>query len=441
MFKQLISSEGFLAVVYVLLLVGMTVPYGLPLFFPIISIYFIILLIKRKFHVYTYIFTNLGIILFFICIIFYLLGVIFNAGVIYKDNIRDVKNIIPLIIISLTIGEFITEKYKKFISIYHILVIPVMSAVSILCLVNFHLLVTGGTVFLIDMETALWATGTSLTGSRNMFALAIFAGLLAAVSSMSECKRSWLKIMIVCSIVLLGLTIIFSGSRRAWIVLAFLGIYGLVKCIEAVINYGFNMISGRAGLRGIGKVIVLTITIFTLLWIGSWYKRTMEFERMQELRKLEYRLGTIFDEEGIFTKAFSVRTSLWSYGADLIEELNWPEIFFGKGFEYVHSFGLAFASQNKESDPHNFVISSMLYSGLIGTGFLLLLLLLSFFKLWIDRRIYGKEFILLYLISLAFIGIGANSIFSMRILPVIILTIFSVNPERLTVFHKDSRSH
>ena len=441
MLKQLISREGFLAVVYVLLLMGMTVPYGFPVFFPIIFLCFVAFLVRRNFRVYFNIFNNYGIFLLYLCILLYLIGIMMNGGVIYKANIRDVKNILPLVVISLMLGNFTSEKYKKFISIYHLLVIPVMSAVAILCLVNFHLLVTGGTVFLIDMETALWATGTSLTGSRNMFALAMFAGLLAAVSSMSKCKRSWLKILIIFSVGLLGLTIIFSGSRRAWIVLALFGIYGLIMGIEAVSKYGLDLISRRAGLRGISKVIVLTIFIVTLLWIGSWYKRTMEFERMREFYKLKYRLETVFDKEGIFAKAFSVRTSLWSYGADLIEELNGPEIFFGKGFEYVRSFGLAFASENRESDPHNFVISSMLYSGLIGTGFILLLLISSFFKLWIDRKIYGKEFILLYLISLAFIGIGANSIFSMRILPVIILTIFSVNPERLTVFHKDSRSH
>jgi hypothetical protein len=127
-----------------------------------------------------------------------------------------------------------------------------------------------------------------------------------------------------------------------------------------------------------------------------------------------------------------VRTSLWNYGLDLIDERKWPEILLGGGFEYVHSLGLAFGTD--ESDPHNFVISSMLYSGLIGTSLLVLLIITSFYKLWVDRGIYGKEFIFLYLILLTFIGIGANSIFSVRLLPVVLLTIFSVNPGCLHVF-------
>jgi O-antigen ligase len=438
MLKQLISREGFLAVVYVLLLLGMTVPYGFPVFSPIIFLCFVTFLIRRNFLIYFNVFNNYGILLLYLCILFYLIGIAMNDGIIYKTNIRDVKNILPLVVISLMLGNFTSEKYKKFISIYHLLIIPVISAVAILCLVNFHLLVTGGTVLFVDMETALWATGTSLSSSYNMFALGMFAGLLAALSSLKECEKFWCKTIVIFFISVIGLTIIFSGSRRAWIVLAILGIYGLGKVIRGVFSYVFSGILGRFEVRKISTAIAFAVLVFALVWVGSWYKRTMEFERMYEFGRLKYRLETIFDEEGIFTKAFSKRTSLWSYGFDLIDDFNWSEIFWGRGFDYLNSYGLAFGDDEREGGPHNFIISSVLYSGLIGTSFLLLLIILSFYKLWIDRRIYGKEFILLYLISLAFIGIGATSIFSMRILPVIILTIFSVNSERITVSHKDS---
>ena len=150
-------------------------------------------------------------------------------------------------------------------------------------------------------------------------------------------------------------------------------------------------------------------------------------EKPREIDKLIYRLSTLGPEEGGFRRAFSKRTDLWTDAGDLIETFNFYELFLGSGFEFLQFYGWkSGGGAGSEGDPHNFIISAMLYSGFIGSAAILALIFFTLFQLFTKRDKYGSELLLLYVTTLIFTIIGAPSFFSVRLLPVITLTIFSV---------------
>ena len=67
--RTVLSVEFFLALVYVILLLGMTLPYGVPLFFPIVLLYFTLFFFKNLFSKHLVLNLNAGIVLFLFCIL------------------------------------------------------------------------------------------------------------------------------------------------------------------------------------------------------------------------------------------------------------------------------------------------------------------------------------------------------------------------------------
>jgi len=123
------------------------------------------------------------------------------------------------------------------------------------------------------------------------------------------------------------------------------------------------------------------------------------------------------------------RYARWTFGMKLfIENYSWKEKIFGSGFDYLRLFadefskryyrpGLGYSPRYyedfryHEDYPHNFVISSLLYSGIIGT-----LLLLPFCCLLVGEAFRlvksVNPFLFLSLISFVYALSSGNSIFS-----------------------------
>ena len=412
--RRIGAIESFLAITYTILLFGMTVPYGFPLFFPFIVICFAIFCIKKRFSLSLNVFYNLGIILFFLCIVFYFMGMLNSGGIIYSANVRDVKNILGLVFIVFILGNFDSEKYKKFLRYFNLLIVPVMSVVAVLSLFNFHRLIIGGDILFINMEKALRWTGATLTGSRNMFALGMFAGLLGGLSGFHNAKSSLLKFLYLFSIGVMGGVLILSGSRRAWVILGIMVVFGGARILSIFMQYIARGLSGLIDI-GVTKIVILC-SVFGILLGGTTllYNKHFTMERERPLKKVSYRLETLFDEEGMFTEAFSKRTERWTYAASLLEGYSFFEMLFGKGFDYLDSFSAKFHPEKAEGNPHNFFLSAALYSGLIGAIVVVFFIGFGFLKLLRNRKMYGQQFVVFFIIALIFAGIGGNSIFSVK---------------------------
>jgi hypothetical protein len=101
---NLFSVEVILALAYVILIVGLSFPYGIPIFFPFLILSFCYLFVKNIRKPYLVFKLNAGIILFYVCVLLYLLGLVLNQGIIFRLNYRDLKNIASLLILSWILG-------------------------------------------------------------------------------------------------------------------------------------------------------------------------------------------------------------------------------------------------------------------------------------------------------------------------------------------------
>ena len=121
----------------------------------------------------------------------------------------------------------------------------------------------------------------------------------------------------------------------------------------------------------------------------------------------------------------SERIARWKYARELWQtEYKWSNKLFGGGFDYLDKFGKKFYPEEDRKDyPHNPIISSFLYSGLLGGFFYIYFLVLSFWYYWKYRK-HHLLFFLLYLITFAFVFISSDSHFNVPIFAMLSLVPF-----------------
>lgn len=100
----------------------------------------------------------------------------------------------------------------------------------------------------------------------------------------------------------------------------------------------------------------------------------------------------------------------------------------GNGFDYLRQFGVKFHGDATRQDyPHNFMLSAMLYSGILGFMVCLVFMLLV---VWFYFK-HNLFMLVLYLAPLMFVSVSGNSIFTV---PVFLL--MSILPFYINYYHK-----
>lgn len=109
----------------------------------------------------------------------------------------------------------------------------------------------------------------------------------------------------------------------------------------------------------------------------------------------------------------SPRTDRWKYAWELWQtKYNWKQKLFGHGFDYLEWYGEKFYNNPKRYDfPHNPIISSFLYSGIIGGIVYIWFLIMSLWLYWKKRKQLGIFFIM-YLCCMFFCMFSGSSHFS-----------------------------
>ena len=107
------------------------------------------------------------------------------------------------------------------------------------------------------------------------------------------------------------------------------------------------------------------------------------------------------------------RTDRWRYALELWQtRYNTKQKIFGQGFNYLEWYGQKFWGNPKRYDfPHNPIISSFLYSGIIGGIVYIIFLLLSLWLYWKRRKELGIFFVM-YLCCMFFSMFSGSSHFS-----------------------------
>lgn len=109
------------------------------------------------------------------------------------------------------------------------------------------------------------------------------------------------------------------------------------------------------------------------------------------------------------------RLERWIYAFEIFNNYDMLNKLFGHGFDYLQWYGKKFLNNSKRYDyPHNPIISTFLYSGIIGGLFYIYFLIMVFWYYWKYRK-HHMIFFLMYLVTFFFMMFSGNSHFSVPI--------------------------
>lgn len=407
--KNLVQKSTFLTLVFFLVVMS--------LFFPILSsittyllgIYFLYYLLSGEIKIPI----NTGMIILFLLVFTYFWGIFLSGGVLYQLNKSEIRNIAFIFVLLLVIGPITTQELNKFIDKLARFMSITIPIVSLFSLYKLSLLNKGIYLDFLFRSNGRYPSGTSLITDYNMFSLGIFVGLILIIRNYFITNSTFMEIYYLICINIVVLTLLLTGSRRAFVVLVIVLIYFTIVSIK-------KLKTSKNKVRTILIIISFFAVSFNffdqLTSDGATF--TEEFERVFN------RYETISNaDEGL-----SSRSSRWEYAFEIISEGNLNEFIFGQGFGYLKLYQNRF-SLSHEDYPHNFLLSAFISSGMIGfliTFSLLIYILIKIIKLIRNERL-DSNLLLIFILILTFLSISGNMIISVKVFPVFIIYILLIS--------------
>lgn len=411
--NYLSKSENSVAILLSTAVLSMVIPYGFPLFGILTAFFVAIKLVSKNIKIRI----NTGFYLFLACALFYILGTLWNNGVIYSRNKVEIINLISFLLIWILVSGLQRKGYIPLIRNFAKYVAFICLIASILSFYKFKNLIDGVLLPWVS-SVGVYPSGTSLTSDYNMFSFGLFTGALMALYLLNDAKTKTAYIYYSLTSLLCFSSIVLAGSRRGWVILIFVGVILVIKLIQTLRT------SEKARVRFvITSFLVGCISLLSALVIQS-SDSAMKVEASQEFYKLQYRFETLQTDND--NAGYSGRTDRWKYAFELMSEYNLAEISFGTGFGYLPVYAEIFAPDIEEDYPHNPIISALLFSGVVGTVFLIALLVWSLYMTITNRKVIGFYFASIYVISWFYIFISSNSIFSVKLFILLLLIIISI---------------
>jgi hypothetical protein len=136
---------------------------------------------------------------------------------------------------------------------------------------------------------------------------------------------------------------------------------------------------------------------------------------------------------GLENRVIGNRKSAWIFALKIFSEYRLINKILGNGFGYLEKYGYKYYGDSKRLDyPHNPIVSTFLYSGILGGLIYILFLVASFWNYWKYRK-HHQVFLIMYLITFFFMMFSGNSHFSVPIFTFLsiipFLTKYYVNKE------------
>ena len=424
-FISTINQTDFaLAIFCSLSFISLCFPYGIPLSLPLLLAYSILFLITKKLAIPN----KKELILLFLCIIFYLFGVM-RSEIIYNVVKRDIVNIVVLTLFTLIIAKANIFTMKNFWRLFHrknAFFIPIISLIS---LYKYHLLLNGVKLDFVINKYGEYPWGTSLVTDYNMFCLAMYTGLISIAYNFLGSKSFISKLLYSLSAFPILISIIFAGSRRGWVILIISFIYLIYESLIFIRGVTVNLLI-KHKIKQSYFSILFFVSLFLIILIYLVIPEITKIitdNNSYELTKLLFRLSTITGENQSLLDSFSdSRTDYWEYAYELIMEYDITGLFFGEGFDYLSLYS---SYLGEEVYPHNPIISAFHYSGVIGSILLMITLILPLFMILSKHKKQNELNTLMlsfmYMLTFVFMFTSGNSIFSVKPLSILIIIIFS----------------
>ncbi|WP_330949250.1 O-antigen ligase family protein [Virgibacillus sp. MG-45] len=393
---------NFLVLIHVIALVGLIFPYGFPLYSISILAFWGYSLLNKSVSIKN----NVFMIIMYLSITTYIVGVFNSEGVLYNTVINDLIGIFSLLLMVLSTGKFTIQEYTETVKRFLIIYAHVSLFFALISLFKYYSLLNNKHIQYFEVEGRPYPWGTALMPDYNMFALAMLVGLVATSYLIKKSEQTIMQVYGVVSSLIISLAILFSGSRRGWIVLLFLVFLLMYRFLQRLKNNTSRK----------NKKLILTLVLICISFIIIFKTQfNLSITNSYEFEKLRYRFSTLED----ISSSLSSRTSRLEDGILLMKDFNIVEFIFGEGFSYLSFYGEKYIGPGYEEYPHNPLLSAFLYSGIIGLLVMITLLVIPIFRSLLSRL--SIDYMIIYLIVLFFLIQSANSIFSTNIFWLILL--------------------
>ncbi len=378
-----------------------------------------------------------------------------NQSILYKE-LANIPIILSILLIFLALVDS-TEKIKSFLSYFTKYYTILMGIICILALIKFWLMLKGiHLALLTNHDKYPW--GFSLSTDYNFYAVAIFIGFVILLWRKENLFPEKYKLVEYLFFMLICTNVFYSGSRRGILILFSILI---LQFIASSFQYFKHKKIDKVFFKCILGILVILFQIY-FLYFSSFPVRKFTGKAInvyaipykKEITAIAFRYITLFDtkadykkmyidmwpreksdqvikledtKEPIYEKTtYGSRLERWKYGIEIFtKKYNIGQQIFGKGFSYLRRYAIRFRVIlfNSYDYPHNPLIASLLYGGII--GFLLLLTYLSYSLFLIFKlKMYDNVLITSYFIISFFSLLSGNSYFSIPIYVAITLIPF-----------------
>lgn len=263
--------------------------------------------------------------------------------------------------------------------------------------------------------------GSSLNSDYNIFSLGLCICILFGNHLRTFINKKVFSLFYIVYVIILSATIFLSGSRR--------GFFYLIISIFLIFFLKFKGKEFYKGIAGFFKLgIPALLSVFVFLFF--FYENIDDIIKNSDADTFPLlRILTIKNE----LSSENERTIRWKYFFEITNDFSIWEYLKGNGFDYLRKYGSKFEGV-AEDNPHNFLLSSFLYGGIIALIFTLLKILFVIIKLFKNESLY--IFLIIFLYFLGFGLTSSNSLFSYRLLPIIftVSLLISVNCEKKQIF-------
>jgi len=323
------------------------------------------------------------------------------------------------ILATLRLSDLSCASWQRFQLRLHRTVLMVSSLGAVLGLAKLFYFNQGGMIpFILDSERG-YPLGTSLRMDYNFYSLPLLLGVLSAFWLLKNDSSSRWCLAALLALPELLFGVLLSGSRRGLIAIAC-----MVPTLTVWLLWSRRQTGNGGGNKGISiKALVampFLLAVICILNLNSLADFVDQVTSANSFSEIVGRWQTF--ENGTYSDS---RMYYWTAAVQRFARFGPLDYMFGEGFAYVTE--LDADPEVSEDYPHNFLLSSMLYGGLLQTTCLIAMILVVIFRLARCSRSSGM-FAAWYVLVILFLMTSCNSFFSSEI--AIILTIIGLGVPR-----------
>jgi len=348
--------------------------------------------------------------LYFINVAFFLFHH-FSSVELSKTTTAEAYNILWWTIFALILTRQIqlgSVNYSLFWKYLSTLVFAGAVLAALLGIVKYRNILSGNVLFSNYNDDVL-IIGSSLNSDYNIYSLGLIMAFLLSLNLRSSFKGLFKKSLYFLLNAMIVGSILLSGSRRAV----------LMVIVVVLISLFYNRLKKLKSQWALGKVLILPIV--GLGFIAQYSEPIVT--SLAESQLIDKSIARVFTLKEQLTGE-NERTLRVDWVLAKLQDASGQDLLLGQGFGYLSKMG-TFFSVEEEDNPHNFVLATLMYAGLIG-GIVVVLLIFRALSLAFKQN---KTMYFVFLFIVLFGLTSSNTLFSYRVFP-IMLFLLALHPVR-----------